>query len=73
MRGMLEAILNAIEDARKVEGKYIHIDNLKYTIRYMDGICYLLIGNDEVLGSVDGSRYSSTIAKSFSVIIEDDT
>lgn len=71
MSGMLEAILNAIEDARKAEGKYINIGNLKYTIRYMDGIYYLLIDHNEVLGSADGQLYISTIAKVFLTIIKE--
>lgn len=71
MHGMLDCILNAIEEARKAEGKAINIGNLKYTVKCMDGICYLLIGNDEVLGSADGQLYISTIAKVFLTIIKE--
>lgn len=71
MSGMLEAILKAIEEARKAEGKYINIGNLKYTIRYMDGIYYLLIDHNEVLGSVDSRLFVVTIAKVFLMIIKE--
>ena len=72
MAKIVNEILNAIEDARKAEGKVINIGSLKYTVRYMDGICYLLIDENEVLSSVDGKYYNSTIAESFLVIIKND-
>ena len=71
MRGMLDCILNAIEEARKAEGKTINIGILKYTIRYMDGMYFLLIDESEVLATADGQLYISTIAKVFLTIIKE--
>lgn len=72
MSGMLKAILNAIENARKAEGKCINIGNLKYTIRYKEEAYYLLIDESDVVSYVNGSLlYISTIAEVFLTIIKE--